>query len=64
MLLNKESLERMEGLVNQPGKRKLSDAIGEVTFSLLTEGFEIDEIQTYLDHIVTARTRAIIKGLR
>ena len=47
-----ENFERMEGLVKTKALTKLNLVVREMTFDLLAEGFEDNEIKEFLEGVV------------
>lgn len=50
--LDKETMERMIGLVPMSAERVMQDAVKEISHDFLKEGFEKSEIIAFLYHIV------------
>lgn len=51
MKLTLEALERMDGLVNMATTKQLQHAIASITMALVADGFEQEEIETYVSQI-------------
>ena len=46
-----EVFDRMDGLVNMATTKKLQQAIASITMALVTDGFDDNDIETYINQL-------------
>jgi hypothetical protein len=63
MKLTTEALERIDGLTNPALVSRLQSTIASITTTLVADGFEVEDIEAYLNLIVSGTIDDVIDDL-
>ena len=63
MKLTTEALERIDGLTNPALVSRLQSTIASITTTLVADGFEVEDIEAYLNLIVRGTIDDVIDDL-